>query len=159
MLRGIAKCGITVGDVPTDLDTAAGRIGVWFTDTADANGHGLEGARLDKKRVRLTVGIPDGDVKLVRWTDWSPINVSAKTRRALEKADGAAAATWWIYFGWVKPEWILEAHDNQDGAPITAWQTAFPEDISRPGIPYWRREAWQKKMLKDVRRAQEAMRR
>lgn len=154
MLRGIAKCGLTVGDVPTDLRTTAGKIGVWFSDIADANGHGLEESAVDKKRMRLTVDVPD-TVSLVKWSDWAAMNVSSDTIRSLEAAGGHAASTWWIFFGWIKPGLISSVHDMRDGTEIENWQTAVPLEVSRPGVPYWRREVWQKKMLKDVRRVME----
>lgn len=159
MLRGIAKCGLTVGDVPTDLRTMSGRIGVWFSDISEADGHGLEQSAVNKKRMRLTVDLPPDLPALVRWRSWAPANVSADTIAALEKAGGEAAESWWIFFGWVKPEWVVAVHDMEGGQQMLEWQTAFPEETSRAGIPYWRRETWQKKMLKDVRRVQQARQR
>lgn len=158
MLRGIGKCGITVGDVPTNLSTMSGKIGVWLTTAENADGHGLEESAVDKKRIRLAVDIPPSP-QLARWADWAPSNVTADTRSALERAGGEAAETWWVYFGWVKPEWIISAYDIHADAYLLDWPTAFPEEMSRPGVPYWRRDAWQKRMLKDVQKAMARRRR
>jgi hypothetical protein len=54
-LYGIGRHGLTVGDVPTDLRRNRGRIGIWFTSSPTATGHGLETSSVDKGRYRLEV--------------------------------------------------------------------------------------------------------
>jgi hypothetical protein len=156
-LRGVAKHGLTVGDVPTDISRFGGLIGVWFTTSLDPAGHGLEAmGRSDKQRFRLTVDLP-ADTRLKRWADWKHDHVKPDTINILERAAAhngtRAAETWWIYFGHVKSEWIFDVVDMQTGQAVADWKTCWPASQSRPGIPYWRREAWQTKTLKKIARA------
>jgi len=53
-LWGIAQCGLTVGDVPTDVRLNQGLCGVWFTMRGEPEGHGLEHPIVDKKAIRLS---------------------------------------------------------------------------------------------------------
>lgn len=151
-LNGIHRHGLTVGDVPTCLERQTGKIGVWLTTNPAPDGHGLEGSAVDKKAVRLTVEVPDGP-PLWQWDDWAEGRVTTFTRHRLEQAGGDAARTWYIFFGWIKPETINEAVLMRSGEPIAAWGTYHPAEDSLPGVPYWRRVAWQKQMLKKVRQA------
>lgn len=152
-LRGIAKEGLTVGDVPTDLTKFKGRIGVWFTTSTSAEGHGLDGSRWDKKRFRIAVEVPETPL-LVRWNDWAATNVTPATRKQLDAAiDGeSGTADWWICFGWVRPEQIDHVVDMAAGEELPYWQTGWPEGKSRPGIPFRQRDAWQRRMLKEIKR-------
>lgn len=153
-LRGIAKEGLTVGDVPTDLVKFKGRIGVWFTTSMNAEGHGLDGSQLDKKRFRLAVEIPETPL-LVNWPEWAMNNVTAFTRKQLDAAiDGQSGSdSWWVCFGWVRPEQIKNVFDMTTGEEVLDWHLAWPENNSRSGIPFRQRDAWQRRMLKDVKRA------
>jgi hypothetical protein len=155
-LNGIYRHGLTVGDVPTCLERHTGKIGVWLTTKSDPEGHGLEGSSVNKKAVRLTVEVPDGP-PLWKWNEWAEGRVSASTRRRLEQGRGDEARTWYVFFGWIKPEAITEAVLTQTGEPIANWGDCFPAEHSLPGVPYWRREAWQKQMLKKVRQAANAL--
>ncbi len=57
-LLGIAKHGLTIGDVPTDLGHSKGRVGVWLTTSPESIGHGpARGPGLHVK-YRLTVDLP-----------------------------------------------------------------------------------------------------
>jgi hypothetical protein len=151
-LRGIAKHGLTVGDVPTDIRRGAGRVGVWFTTVKGADGHGLGGA-LDKKALRLRVDIPENSPQLVRWPEWSKSNVTEETIAALHDAGGRGFDTWYIFFGIVEPDAIGECFDMDNNRAVDNWRDtpALPNDI--PGVPAWRRDAWHKNLLKKVGRA------
>ncbi len=81
-LRGIAKYGLTVGDVPTDMDAVKGIVGVWLTTSPTPEGHGLSGSKADKTRFRLTVDVPE-DRLLHKWTAWARSNVPARTLQML----------------------------------------------------------------------------
>ena len=153
-LRGIAKEGLTVGDVPTDLARFKGRIGVWFTTSVSANGHGLDGSSVNKKRFRVAVEFPETPL-LVRWAEWSTTNVTAFTRKQLDAAigDDSGSNEWWVYFGWVRPEQIDHVFDMTTGREMPDWHYAWPESTSRPGIPFRQRDKWQRRMLKEVKRA------
>tara|TARA_R110002124_G_scaffold144122_15_gene309054 strand:- start:923 stop:1429 length:507 start_codon:yes stop_codon:yes gene_type:complete len=153
-LRGIAKEGLTVGDVPTDLIKSKGRIGVWFTTSKNADGHGLDGSKVDKTRFRLAVEIPETPL-LVRWSEWAKTNVTAFTRKRLDDAiDGhSGSADWWVCFGWVRPDQIDNVFDMATGEELPDWHLAWPEINSRPGIPFRQRDAWQRRMLKEIKRA------
>lgn len=152
-LRGIAKHGLTVGDVMLDATSTAGLIGVWFTTSPSPNGHGVDTSALDKQRFRLTVEVPADDERLVKWVDWAPDHVTPQAIAILKssaaKASGVDVAdTWHVYFGWIKPEWIIDAVDIESGETVPNWQACWPEAESLRGVPYWRRQAWQKQMLK-----------
>lgn len=157
-LRAIAKEGLTVGDVPTDLARMRGRIGVWLTSSPDPTGHGLAGSQLDKERFRIAVDIDDNAPLLKQWSDWSASNVTQETRKALNNAAGDEGTdlsdTWWIYFGWIRPERLIGVVDIDAGEEVGDWSTFWPDYKSLPAVPFRRKESWQKKMLKDVRRAQ-----
>jgi hypothetical protein len=71
-LHGIARFGLTVGDVPTDIHQWKGRCGVWLTSNDAARGHGLEGSSTDKSRYRLMVEVDGDDPALVKWQRTSP---------------------------------------------------------------------------------------
>lgn len=153
-LRGIAKEGLTVGDVPTDLLKFRGRVGVWFTASDDPNGHGLDGSQVDKKRFRLSVEVTESPL-LVSWPIWAKSNVTPFTLQRLNAAvvGTSRSQEWWVCFGLVRPEQILQAIDMSTGEEVHEWQTSWPNYDSQPGIPFRQREAWQKRMLKDVKRA------
>lgn len=119
-LRGIARCGLTVGDVPTDIPNNRGRVGVWLTSEPTSNGHGLEHSKVDKKRYRLTVSVPDSPV-LVRWSEWAPRNVTSETIYLLNKANGEGAASWYIYFGVVMRTAITSCVDMTTGEEVLNW--------------------------------------
>ncbi|MEQ9634828.1 MAG: hypothetical protein RLW68_01955 [Devosia marina] len=152
-LRGIFKEGLTAGDVPTDLKKFRGRIGVWFTTSTSAEGHGLDSGRLDKKRFRIAVDVPVSPL-LVRWSEWAPKNVTAFTQIQLEMVTDRDSdyGDWWICFGWVRTEQIDHVVDMATGAVLPDWQHAWPEATSLPGIPIRQREAWHRRMLKEVKR-------
>jgi hypothetical protein len=78
-LHGIGRFGLTIGDVPTDIDRWEGRCGVWLTSDAPARGHGLEGGSVDKSRYRLTVEVSEDDPALVKWTEWAGKNATPAT--------------------------------------------------------------------------------
>ena len=84
--RGIARYGLTVGDVPTDLAAFQGRCGVWLTSDMTARGHGLERSAHDKSQFRLTVAAPDNRL-LVRWVDWAPAPANMRTADDLASLD------------------------------------------------------------------------
>lgn len=148
-INGIGRFGLTVGDVPTDLDRGTGRCGVWFTTAESPHGHGLQGSSVDKKRYRLSVEIPEGDAKLFRWSDWSATHATADTVQRLAVGDGAGADTWFVYFGVVGPEQIGECVDTTTGEEVENWAAILPASGEpSPGVPPWRRDAWHKALLK-----------
>lgn len=157
-LRGIAQEGLTVGDVPTDIHKMRGRIGVWLTSTPTPEGHGLAGSRYDKAGFRIEVDIDDNAPLLARWSDWSLRNVTPETRRILNNAAARETGqdlsdTWWVYFGWIRPEQIVGVSDTETGEAVEDWATICPLHVSVPAVSFRRKEIWQRKMLKDVRRA------
>lgn len=155
-LRGIALYGLTVGDVPTDLAAFKGRCGVWLTSDMTARGHGLEGSADDKSQFRLTVEAPDNAL-LVRWVDWAPKNVRPETISRLH-AIAPSFNTWYVYFGIIKPSAIVECMDMENGKVVESWADREPSPSDVPPVPPWRRDAWQKKLLRDVRDALGKMR-
>jgi hypothetical protein len=88
VLRAIARHGITVGDVPTDIHRFRGRIGAWLTssDSATPRSLGLAGSGINKGAYRLTVEIHKPSSLLVRWVDWAPLNVTPETMKMLHDA-------------------------------------------------------------------------
>lgn len=154
-LRAISQHGLTVGDVPTDIWAHKGKIGVWFTSSDKPTGHGLrQHCAVIKTRFRLTVDVPDD--KLIKWTDWSAVNVTSETRAALRGADGAGEDSWYVYFGRVEPARVTEVFDLSTGAVVPDWGTFWPEFGSLPGVSYEKRFRWQKRLMSNVRRAIQA---
>lgn len=150
-LAGIAAHGLTVGDVPTDIAKGKGRVGVWFTSSDEPFGHGLGGAT-QKERYRLAVDFRRDAPLLHKWTDWFPANITADTADALHRLAGGWE-TWFVYFGIVRPEAIVECFDGFTGQLSPNWRNRPPSDTDLPGVPAWRREAWQRAMLKRVAKA------
>jgi hypothetical protein len=151
-LRGIAKYGLTVGDVPTDIKRGRGRIGVWLTSSGDtASGHGLEGSKFNKGEYRLTVDVP-ANSSLAKWTEWAPTNATQETIEALQLT-ASGYESWYIFLGVVRPELIKSCHEVSSRLEIADWENILPAEFAAQGVPPWRREAWQKKMLADVKRA------
>jgi hypothetical protein len=156
-LRAIGQHGLTVGDVPTDIRENMGRVGVWLTNLAYAEGNGLHGSALDKKRFRLTVDISETSLALAKWTEWAPHNVTADTINRLHTtADNFDS--WFIYFGIIRRPAIVSCVDTQSGETIRNWDSLPATPLDRPGIPAWRRDAWHKKLLRNVGRIVESNR-
>ncbi|MCH4554866.1 hypothetical protein [Mesorhizobium jarvisii] len=150
-LFGIGVHGLTVGDVPTDIRKGRGVVGVWLTTSEGSEGHGL-GGRRDKRRYRLSVELPEDAANLHSWQAWSSRYATAETIETLHGvADGWP--TWWIFLGVIKPNQIVGCYDTQDGKPVSDWQNIVTEESKSAVVPPWRREAWQKKMLKQVSKA------
>jgi hypothetical protein len=150
-LRGIADYGLTVGDVPTDLARDKGVIGVWFTSKPTPDGNGLEGSRYDKRRIRLGVEFAAESRLLHKWTDWSRANCTPETIRNLhETAEGFES--WFICLGVVRPERVSDCYDMLENCSMPDWRNIAPNSEDVTGVPAERREAWQKKMLKSVRK-------
>ncbi len=127
-LRGIAECGLTVGDVPTNFKGLKSKVGVWLTTSEIAEGHGLDGSALQKKRFRLKVDVPE-DKNLVRWVDWAHDNVTKQTREGLKGAGGGQSSTWLIYFGKIDPARIIEVVNTISGSLVDDWRTCWPENL------------------------------
>ncbi len=155
-LRGIGQHGLTVGDVPTDIEAVKGRIGVWLTSSATPEGHGLTGSRVDKTQFRLSVEIPENG-SLYKWTAWASRNVTRRTMQALEAADGSKADEFFVYFGWLPPDAIKEVVEIQSGLVVPRWKSLLPQSVSLPGVSFKDRHRWQKRMLKGVRRQMQVM--
>lgn len=151
-LRGIGQYGLTVGDVPTDMDLVEGRVGVWLTSSPTPDGHGLRGSAVYKSGFRLTVDVPVNG-PLHRWIDWAPANTTHGTGQALRTDDAYKDDQFFVYFGWIRPENIVEAIETKSGISVANWATLLPESVSLPGIPFGRRRVWHKGLLRAVRQA------
>lgn len=151
-LRGIAQYGLTVGDVPTDMDAVKGLVGVWLTTSPTPEGHGLSGSKADKTGFRLTVDVPE-DRLLHKWTAWARSNVPARTLQMLATPEGFKMEEFYVYFGWIRPDAIKHVVEVRSGFVVQSWGTLIPEHISLPGVPYGRRHLWQRRMLKGVKAA------
>lgn len=149
-LRAIGQFGLTVGDVPIDLEADKGAVGVWLTTSPTPEGHGLSGSKVDKSQFRLTVDVPD-NASLHKWTEWARSRVSSRTMQLLATADGFKTDEHYVYFGWVRPEAIVEVVETRSGLVVENWQTLLPETVSLPGVPFAKRSAWHRRLLKNVR--------
>lgn len=156
-LRAISRCGLTVGDVPTDIRRGRGRVGVWLTSATTAGGHGLESSAVDKTRYRLTVDVSEASPMLVRWVDWAPGNVTPDTIEALHGAAAVHAGdgpdSWYIFFGVIQPAAIASCVDTLSGAEIEGWADVSPPGLDIKAVPAWRRDAWHRQLLKRVEKA------
>jgi len=142
-LRGIAAHGLTVGDVPLTLET--GTVGVWLTSSPDAHGHGLEGGYLEKRAIRLAVNVTESP-PLVRWSEWAPTRVEPNFLDALNSEGGSDS--WYIFFGVIRPERIVECFDLRSGVPIADWQRLPPSPDDLRGVPPHARERWRRATLR-----------
>ena len=65
----------------------------------------------NKREVRLTVEIPDGDDNLFRWPDFARLHgVKRSVARKIQKT-GGDWKDWYLYDGKIPPEWIVEVID------------------------------------------------
>ena len=155
-LRAIARHGLTVGDVPTDIHRGGGRIGVWFTSAPTPGGHGLEGSAVDKKQYRLAVEVPDDSPLLVRWSEWAPKNATAETIGALHSKaaehEGEGPASWYVFFGVLQPSTIRLCVETATGTEVENWGEVSPSEMDLPAVPAWHRHAWHRKLLKSIYR-------
>jgi hypothetical protein len=148
-LYGIARHGLTVGDVPTDIHLNKGRCGVWLTSDEHPYGHGLGGAA-DKTQYRLTVNAPENS-GLVRWTEWAPKNATPETIR-LCHATASRFQSWYIYFGVIDRSAIAECVDMRTGQAVENWADRSPSPMDVEPVPADRRDRWHKKLLKKMAR-------
>lgn len=155
-LRGIARYGLTVGDVPTDIRRFLGRVGIWLTTSPAAGGHGLEGSAFSKTEYRLTVEIPEASNNLHRWLEWAKTNVTAETiellHRAAAKHAGEGPESWYVYFGVLPPDSIICCVRTATGEEIHQWGELSPPALDTKAVPPWRRDAWHRQLLKKIRR-------
>lgn len=155
-LFAISRQGITVGAIPVTTLLDRGKIGVWLTTSQQVEGQCFD-TLLGDKRFRVSVDIPDHSASLHRWEQWSQGHVTTEVRQDLVWATSdlgpSGAPDWYVYFGHVRPEWILGVFDKQAGDYIPEWSAFWPESERHPGVPYWRREAWHKKYCKAIDRA------
>jgi hypothetical protein len=156
-LRAIWKHGLTVGDVPTDIKRWKGRIGVWLTSSEESDGHGLEGSKHDKAQYRLSVEVPQDAPLLVKWAEWARQNVTRDTIEVLHRS-ATSFETWYVYFGVVRPEWIVECMDVFTGEKIDGWAEISPPELDVLAVPSWRRDTWQRKMLAQIKKSVAAQR-
>lgn len=87
-LAGIAKYGLTIGDVPTDLRHSKSEVGVWLTSSDKPTGHGLSRKLSEAICFRLTVELAQGARGLVRWSEWASDNVTFETIQNLKESAG-----------------------------------------------------------------------
>lgn len=151
-LHGIFKHGLTVGDVVTDLESFEGKIGVWLTSSPTPEGHGLSGSSVDKTAFRLTVDVPDV-VPLWKWTEWAAFNLSAETIELLNTPDAHKFDEYYVYFGWLRRETIVEVVSMRTGLPVQEWGRLLSEAESAPAVPFRKRYDWQRRTMRNVRAA------
>ena len=159
-LRGIARFGLTVGDVPLDISTQHARVGVWLTSALTGNGHGLESSAVDKTQYRLSVEVDAGSPLFVKWTEWAPGKVTTKTIRALHRAadnhGGEGPESWYIYFGVLPVAAIRQCFDTRSESEVPNWRAISSPGLELKGVPAWRREAWLRQLNKKIERSLEA---
>jgi hypothetical protein len=110
---------------------------VWLTCDRSPAGHGLtdgreltpeekrsqghapwESARFpDKRAIRLTVELNDQDVALVRWPRWARGRLSTTWYDRLNRT-GGKARTWFLYWGVIPPDRIVEGFDLRSDCPL-----------------------------------------
>ncbi|WP_157063999.1 hypothetical protein [Methylobacterium tarhaniae] len=149
-LAGIAKYGLTIGDVPTDIRRSKGRVGVWLTTSPESTGHGLGGEGRSTIRYRLTIDVPEATV--VRWSEWAPGRVTQETIDNLKRCAGRDGAsqweTWFICFIIVRTSSIVACRDLIEGVDIDDWINCSPVGSAFFSVPPWRREEWHRELLK-----------
>lgn len=151
-LHAISQHGLTVGDVVTDLDSFKGKIGVWLTSSTTPEGHGLSGSTVDKTEFRLLVDVPENRM-LWKWTDWAQENLSPEIRGLLDTPDAHRFEEFYVYFGWLPTERIIEVTSTITGELENDWGRHRPESDLALGVPFRKRYDWQKRTLRNVRNA------
>jgi hypothetical protein len=111
--------------------------------------HGLERFPAGKTRFRLEAEIRDDSPLLHKWTEWARENCAAATIEALHKT-AVSFDTWYVYFGLIRLEAIVACIDMRSGEAVPDWAALPSRPGDPPGVPMWRRSAWQAKMLKQV---------
>jgi len=105
--------GLKYGDVPTSVST--GINAPWLT--SDYRSHRQvwsKGSSVDKRRIRLTVAVPEADTRLVKWSTFARQNqIDPKWYQHLNAAGGGGSDWWYLYMGIVSPSWIVDAKDMQ----------------------------------------------
>ena len=151
-LRGIARHGLTVGDVPTDIARGKGRIGVWLTASPQPTGHGLEGSAVDKSAFRLSVDVQDGSPLLVHWLDWARRNVTPDTLDRLHataaRHGGEGPSSWFVFFGILPQAAIVACQRTATGEEVPDWGELISAELSLPAVAPWRRDTWHRALLR-----------
>ena len=148
-LRGIHQYGLTVGDVVTDIAGFKGKVGVWLTTSPTPEGQGLGGTMVDKSEFRLTVDVPENNL-LRRWSNWARENLSQETRVALDSGDIERPDDFFVYFGWLPTDRILDVTSAFTGRAEMDWGRERPQSHLAPGVPFRKRYDWQKRTLRKV---------
>ena len=151
-LTPIGAHGLTIGDVVTSLARNTGEVAVWLTTADSPVELGLAGSAVDKTRIRLTVDAPVNRL-LHRWDDWKVKNVDPRTVATMERVAGPGAdpATWYLYFGWLKADLVLEVIDMSTGEPVVDWRRGLPGVQPIPAVAYGERHRWHRAMLRTTR--------
>jgi hypothetical protein len=98
-LPSILRNGIHVGEVPITRYQEDCRNAAWLTSDQHAGGHGLDGSRLDKRAVRITVKTPSGDRRLVWWPRYGKKRLEHGWYKTLHDTGGGKSRSWYLYFG------------------------------------------------------------
>ena len=149
-LRGIAQHGLTVGDVPTDIQRNRGCVGVWFTERDTPENLGLKGASALKSAIRLTVELPASPllhrsvVGRLAMPRLKRGGFFTKPRRQAIRGGSILASS--------GRRSIVACDDLVNGGTLDLVGIEERDD-DLPGVAPWRRSAWHKKLLREVAKA------
>ena len=87
-LRGIAQHGLTVGDVPTDIQRNHRCVGVWFAERTTPENLGLGGGSTLKSAIRLTVELWASPLLGSPWRRSSVIRNYCESRQSGDDVHG-----------------------------------------------------------------------
>ncbi|TAY99676.1 hypothetical protein [Rhizobium leguminosarum] len=152
-LRGIHQHGLTVGDVVTNFERFEGRIAVWLTSSTNPDGHGLGNSRVEETEFRLTVDVDENDERFWWYCNWARENLDVATQLRIHMAAGWASSSWFLWFGRVPPENILEVVSTKTGSAVENWGNYYPEVLSVRPVSYEGRHGWHQRTIRDVKRA------
>lgn len=66
---------------------------VWLTESIDPSGHGLDGASVNKREVRIEIDIDDA----IRWRDFvNQYRINPIWRRAMDRSGKYTSRYWWL---------------------------------------------------------------
>jgi hypothetical protein len=91
-LHAIAKHGLTVGDVPTNIMAGLGKIGVWLSSADHPDGNCLGGSAIDKSRFRFAVEVTPEDPLFGKMDGLARMQrdgTNDRVSRAFERCDAA----------------------------------------------------------------------
>lgn len=89
-------------------------------------------------------------VLLRKWSEWAREYLSPETRMALDTGDVERSGDFFVYFGWLPADRILDVTSTITGRLENDWGRERPQSHLAPGVPFGKRHEWQRWTLRRV---------